>query len=258
MGNFWAKEPVNKRTGMTRSENKLVQTTWNTFCRKHPDFGSLLLLAMFTQHPEYQKLFPKFKGRELRVLRDGAKFRAFGQAVGHQLTAIVNSLDDYEDLLAVARQNAVEHARREGVQADHFEGFFSAALSQMIEGNRSAMKPAAITAWEKFFETLNMITKHAFDEAAKEAEQSKRAEGFKSGPQLLPPSSPRNPASTAASGQSKSRHPEGPEHQQPVGHKERHQGCPLRAAVVLEERKQGQARQEVSMTALLSFLMAPA
>ncbi|KAL1466293.1 hypothetical protein MTO96_042838 [Rhipicephalus appendiculatus] len=201
MGNCWAKEPVNKRTGMTRSENKLVQTTWNTFCRKHPDFGSLLLLAMFTEHPEYQKLFPKFKGRELRVLRDGAKFRAFGQAVGHQLTAIVNSLDDYEDLLAVARQNAVEHARREGVQADHFEGFFSAALSQMIEGNRSAMKPAAITAWEKFFETLNMITKHAFDEAAKEAEQSKRAEGSKSGPQLLPPSSPRNPASTAASGQ---------------------------------------------------------
>ncbi|KAL1473462.1 hypothetical protein MTO96_038650 [Rhipicephalus appendiculatus] len=161
MGNCWAKEPVNKRTGMTRSENKLVQTTWNTFCRKHPDFGSLLLLAMFTQHPEYQNLFPKFKGRELRLLRDNAKFRAFGQAVGHQLTAIVNSVDDYEDLLTVARQNAVEHARREGVQADHFEGFFSAALSQMIEGNKAAMKPAAITAWEKFFEVRHSALRRA-------------------------------------------------------------------------------------------------
>ncbi|KAL1453498.1 hypothetical protein MTO96_043778 [Rhipicephalus appendiculatus] len=254
MGNCWAKEPVNKRTGMTRSENRLVQTTWNTFCRKHPDFGSLLLLAMFTQHPEYQKLFPKFKAHELRVLRDGAKFRAFGQAVGHQLTAIVNSLDDYEDLLTVARQNAVEHARREGVQANHFEGFFSAALSQMIEGNRSAMKPAAITAWEKFFETLNMITKHAFDEAAKEAERSKRAEGSK----VSATGSAAIVAWKPGVRPGKSRHPEGPEHQQPLGHKERHQGCPLRAAIVLEEREQGQARQKVSMTALLSFLMAPA
>ncbi|KAL1475532.1 hypothetical protein MTO96_037219 [Rhipicephalus appendiculatus] len=69
----------------------------------------------------------------------------------------------------------------------------------MIEGNRSAMKPAAITAWEKFFETLNMITKHAFDEAAKEAERSKRAEGSKSAPQDLPLSSPGNPASGQAS-----------------------------------------------------------
>lgn len=201
MGKLWSKDPVDKRTGMTRRENKLVQTTWNTFCRKHRDFGSLLLFAMFTQHPAYQELFPKFKGRELRSLSDDAEFRAFGQAVGYQLTAIVNSVDDYELLLTVTRQNAVEHAHREGVQAEHFEGFFSAALSQMIEGNKSAMKPAAITAWEKFFETLNMITKHAFDEATKEAEHSKRADVSKSVPEDLPPSSPGNPVPTDTSGQ---------------------------------------------------------
>ncbi|XP_037500263.1 globin [Rhipicephalus sanguineus] len=199
MGNLWVKDRANKQTGMTRRENKLVQTTWNTFCRKHPDFGSLLLLAMFTQHPDYQALFPKFKGRELRQLRDDAKFRAFGQAVGRQLTAIVDSVDDYDALLTVARKNAVEHAHREGVQAEHFEGFFSAALSQMIEGNKSAMKAAAITAWEKFFETLKMITKHAFDEAAKEAENSKRAASSKSAPRDVPPSSTGNPAYTVTS-----------------------------------------------------------
>ncbi|KAH6925957.1 hypothetical protein HPB50_012706 [Hyalomma asiaticum] len=208
MGSILDKDTADKRTGMMKRENKLVRSTWHSFCHKNADFGSLLLVAMFTRHPKYQALFPKIQGREVRFLRDDAKFRAFGAAVGRQLTAIVDSVDNYDDLYAAARQNAVDHTRREGMQAEHFEGFFTAALDQMIESNKSDMTPAAVTAWEKFFETLNMITKHVFDEAAKEpkaekvvkkASAAKKAKEAASPPQELRPSSPGKPSSGVTS-----------------------------------------------------------
>ncbi|KAH7973320.1 myoglobin [Rhipicephalus sanguineus] len=195
MGNLWAKEPPSTPTGMTKHENKLVHRTWNMFCSKRPDFGSFLLLAMFTEHPDTQTVFPKFKGRELRKLRDDAKFRAFGDAVGQQLAAIIESVDDYEALLSLARQTAVEHARLEGLQVKHFQLFFSVLLTQMLESNRSAMTTAVVAAWEKLFQTLKTITRQAFDEAAEEAKHSERTKETKSSPHHKRHSSPRKPAS---------------------------------------------------------------
>nr|XP_037275896.1 globin-like [Rhipicephalus microplus] len=165
-------EPV---TGVpTKREVKLVNHTWNTFCRNHPDFGSFLLLSMFTEHPRTQEVFPKFKGRSKYGLENDVEFRTFGRAVGDQLADIVDSVDDYEALVAITRQNAEEHANREGVQSKHFELFFSVLLTQMLASNRSAMTTATVAAWEKVFQTLRIITREAFDEAAEEAVHSKR------------------------------------------------------------------------------------
>ncbi|KAL1473179.1 hypothetical protein MTO96_038867 [Rhipicephalus appendiculatus] len=196
MGNFWAKHTSDTQTGMTKHEIKLVRHSWKAFCHKHPDFGSFLLLAMFTEHPHSQEVFPKFKGREVRLLHDDPKFRTFAQAVGNQLASIIDSVDDYEALVALALQNAEEHAQREGVQAKHFELFFSVMLNRMLESNRAAMTTAAVAAWEKVFHTLNMVTSQAFDEAAEEAKHSKRTKGTKSSPRhRRRQASPGKPAS---------------------------------------------------------------
>ncbi|KAL1457356.1 hypothetical protein MTO96_043497 [Rhipicephalus appendiculatus] len=182
MGNCWSKDTSDTQPGLTKHEIKLVRRTWNTLCRQHPDFGSFLLLAMFTEHPRSQEVFPKFKGREVRLLHDDAKFRAFGQVVGNQLAAIIDSVDDYEALVALARQNAEEHAQREGIVAKHFNLFFSVMLTQMLESNRSAMTTAAVAAWEKVFQTLKMVTRQAFDEAAEEAKHTMRTQETKPSP----------------------------------------------------------------------------
>ncbi|KAL1473620.1 hypothetical protein MTO96_038571 [Rhipicephalus appendiculatus] len=182
MGNCWSKDTSDTQPGLTKHEVKLVRRTWNTLCRQHPDFGSFLLLAMFTEHPRSQEVFPKFKGREVRLLHDDPKFRAFGQVVGNQLAAIIDSVDDYEALVALSRQNAEEHAQREGIVAKHFNLFFSVMLTQMLESNRSAMTTAAVAAWEKVFQTLKMVTRQAFDEAAEEAKHTMRTQETKPSP----------------------------------------------------------------------------
>ncbi|XP_050038014.1 cytoglobin-1-like [Dermacentor andersoni] len=182
MGNYARKDVADKRTGMTKREKALLRDTWRKFCQKKPDFGSVVLLAMFTLHPEHQALFPSFEGRDLRLLRDDAKFRTFAAVVGSRLSAMVDSVDDYDALSELAHKNAVDHAQREGVLAEHFADFYSATLGEIIESNKSAMTPAAIAAWEKFFETLSTITKHVFfeaDKAAKAAKAAKEAEEAK-------------------------------------------------------------------------------
>ncbi|XP_075556609.1 cytoglobin-1-like [Dermacentor variabilis] len=182
MGNYAGKDVADKRTGMTKREKALLRDTWRKFCQKNPDFGSLVLLAMFTRHPEHQALFPNFQGRDLRLLRDDAQFRAFAAVVGSQLSAMVDSVDDYDALSELVRKNATNHAQREGVLAEYFEDFYSATLGEIIESNKSAMTPAAVAAWEKFFETLSTITKHVFfeaDQAAKAAKAAKEAKEAK-------------------------------------------------------------------------------
>nr|XP_037275893.1 globin-like [Rhipicephalus microplus] len=180
MGNLTAKDTPDTQTGMTKREVKLVRQTWDTFCHKHPDFGSFVLLAMFTKHPHSQEVFPKFKGCEVRVLRGDTKFQTFGKSVGDHLAAIVNSVDNYEALVSMTRQNAKDHAKHEGVEANHFELFFSVLLTQMVESNKSAMTTAAVGAWEKVFQTLKTVTRQAFDEAAEDAKHSKQDQSTKS------------------------------------------------------------------------------
>ncbi|KAH7942228.1 hypothetical protein HPB49_022254 [Dermacentor silvarum] len=96
-------------------------------------------------------LFPRFQGREVRHLRDDSEFLAFAAGVGRQMSAMVDSVNDYDALCEVARKNAADHAQREGVHAGHFEHFFSVTLGEMTESDESAMTPAAVAAWEKFF-----------------------------------------------------------------------------------------------------------
>ncbi|XP_070377467.1 globin-like [Dermacentor albipictus] len=177
--NYSRKGVLDKRTGITKREKALLRDTWHKFCQKNPDFGSLVLLAMFTRHPEHQALFTSFHGRDLRLLRDDAKFWAFAAVVGRQLSAVVDSVDDNDALSELVHKNATDHAQRKGVLAEYFEDFYSATLGEIIESNKSAMTPAAATAWEKSFETLSTITKHVFFEAAKAAQAAKEAEEAK-------------------------------------------------------------------------------
>ncbi|KAK8759535.1 hypothetical protein V5799_002833 [Amblyomma americanum] len=143
---------VDPRTGMSDREKRLVLESWRRFCEKNPNYGVLLLLGMFTKHPEYLKLFRSFKGRNLRTLHDDPKFRAHASAVGHQLSAMVECLDEPVVLIELIRKNAIKHRAQPGLRAENFEGLFSAVLSEIIASDRCLMTHDTVKAWERLFE----------------------------------------------------------------------------------------------------------
>lgn len=156
---------ADERTGMTDREKKLVRSSWQRFCDVNQDYGMLLFMGMFTNHPEYLELFKHFKGRDLRSLHNDPKFRAHASAVGHQLSAMVESLDDPEVLVVLIQKNALSHTTR-NVKPTNFEGLFEAVIEEMAASERSLMKTATVSAWEKLFETVNLITRCVYDEVA--------------------------------------------------------------------------------------------
>ncbi|KAK8780485.1 hypothetical protein V5799_018174 [Amblyomma americanum] len=151
---------------MTDHEKKLVRRSWHKFCQQNPDYGVLIFVGMFTQYPDYLELFPRFRGRDLRALEGDPKFRAHACAVGHQLSALVECMEEPDVLAELIRKNAVNHLARRGVEPEHFESLLAVTLEQMMSHVGPLMTPAAVRAWKKLFKTMNVITRNVYDEVA--------------------------------------------------------------------------------------------
>ncbi|KAL1437594.1 hypothetical protein MTO96_048802 [Rhipicephalus appendiculatus] len=166
MGNAFRRGLSGQRGGLTDREKRLIRNSWRKFCEQNPDYGVRIFIGMFAKHPEYLQMFPRFRDKELRTLRDDAKFRAHACAVGHQLSAIVECIEDDEVFNELIRKNAANHLPRAGVGPSNFESLFSAALEQMVASNRALMTPATVSAWEKLFKIMNQITRNVYEDAA--------------------------------------------------------------------------------------------
>ncbi|XP_075531955.1 globin-like [Dermacentor variabilis] len=166
MGNVLRNNLSNPRCLLTAREKKLIRNSWRKFCERNPDYDVDIFIGMFAKHPEYLQLFPRFRDKELRALRDDADFRAHACAVGQQLSAIVDCTEDDEVLIELIRKNAADHLPRAGVRPANFEGLFAATLEQMVAINRALMTPATVNAWRRLFEIMNTITRNVYDEAA--------------------------------------------------------------------------------------------
>ncbi|KAH8032129.1 hypothetical protein HPB51_023239 [Rhipicephalus microplus] len=151
MGNAFRKGSSDQRSGLTDGEKRLIRNSWRKFCEQNPDYGVRIFISMFAKHPEYLQMFPRFRDKELQTLRDDAKFRAHACAVGHQLSAIVECIEDDEVFIELIRKNAANHLPRAGVSPSNFESLFAAALEQMVASNKALMTPATMRAWEKLF-----------------------------------------------------------------------------------------------------------
>ncbi|KAH6948855.1 hypothetical protein HPB50_026606 [Hyalomma asiaticum] len=165
MGNLLRQGLSYSRRALTDREKKLIRNSWRKFCEKNPDYGVRIFISMFAKHPEYLQLFPRFRDKELRTLRNDAKFRAHACAVGHQLSAIVECIEDEEVLVELIRKNAANHLPRAGVRPSNFESLSEAALEQMMASNKALMTPATVCAWNKLFEKMNRITRSVYEEA---------------------------------------------------------------------------------------------
>ncbi|KAH7939532.1 hypothetical protein HPB52_013525 [Rhipicephalus sanguineus] len=151
MGSALRRGLSDQRSGLTDREKRLIRNSWRKFCEQNPDYGVRIFIGMFAKHPEYLQMFPRFRDKELRTLRDDAKFRAHACAVGHQLSAIVECIEDDEVFIELIRKNAANHLPRAGVGPSNFESLFTAALEQMVASNKALMTPATLRAWEKLF-----------------------------------------------------------------------------------------------------------
>ncbi|KAH9368428.1 hypothetical protein HPB48_012642 [Haemaphysalis longicornis] len=153
MGNvFCRNRGADEGTRMSSRERKMVRDSWRTFCKKNPDYGVLMFLGMFTKHPEYLQLFQHFKDKDIRTLPNDPKFRAHAYAVGHQLSAIVECLEEPDVVTELIRKNATSHLKRAGVKPAHFQSLFWAALEEMTASHSSMMTPSVVAAWEKLFD----------------------------------------------------------------------------------------------------------
>ncbi|KAH9377465.1 hypothetical protein HPB48_006291 [Haemaphysalis longicornis] len=163
MGNISLKaDAPDTQTGLTPRQVKLVQSTWQTFCTSEREYGALLFSYMFAQQPELQELFPKFRDKPLRALKDDLLFRAHGCAVGYHLTSMVASLEDAAALKVLAWRNALKHLKRNGVLPDHFEVMGNCIVDAMRAKDVRPMTAEVVKAWWKFTEVSVLIVRARF------------------------------------------------------------------------------------------------
>lgn len=171
MGLGHSKDRVDKATGMTEREKKMVLHSWHTFTKHHQDYGVVVFRAFFKKHPDYIRLFSKFKDKDISTLADDPKFRSHSFTLGMQLNNMIDSLERPDNLHELLVSNAEFHAKIKGVTPKHFEEFGNVLIGVLTDNHAKLMTPPALVAWNKFFHLLNEQIAVAFG-----AETEPRAE----------------------------------------------------------------------------------
>ncbi|KAK8778869.1 globin-like [Amblyomma americanum] len=175
MGQGQSKDKVDKATGMSEREKKMVLDSWHAFTKQHQDYGAVVFRALFDKHPDYISLFPKFKEKAISALPEDPKFRSHSFTVGMQLNNMIESLQHPENLLKLAVKNAEFHAKIKNVTPKHFEEFGIVIIGVLTDNQPKHMTPQALVAWRKLFELFNEQILAVF-----ETEAESKAEGHKS------------------------------------------------------------------------------
>ncbi|KAH6927965.1 hypothetical protein HPB50_010053 [Hyalomma asiaticum] len=151
MGNSLRKAATSGGKELTYRERKHVRHSWQAFCRAKPDYGVLIFVEFFQRYPSYVQLFPPFRDQPLKDLVCNHRFRAHGCAVGHQIAAVVDTLDDPEVMIELIRKNAANHTAKPGVQPEHFERILHVMLETMQTRCPEQFTQDVVAAWTKLF-----------------------------------------------------------------------------------------------------------
>ncbi|KAH6923419.1 hypothetical protein HPB50_001058 [Hyalomma asiaticum] len=166
MGQGCGKEKVDKATGMTEREKRLVLNSWHAFTKRHHDYGALLFDALFVAHPEYLQLFHKFKGETIEEVRKDPKFRyhtnsghiqmrEHGVTIGMQVNNMIEYVEHPDNMIMLAKSNAEFHTKIKGVKPKHFEVFGEVIIDVLKSKEEKLMTPEAVEAWTKLFHVFN-------------------------------------------------------------------------------------------------------
>ncbi|KAL3174930.1 hypothetical protein MRX96_010954 [Rhipicephalus microplus] len=156
MGNSLRKATTLGSTGLTNKERKNVRQTWQAFCKSKQDYGVLIFVEFFQRYPSYLPLFPSFRDLQLKDLVCNHRFRAHGCAVGHQIAAVVDTLDDPDVMTELMRKIAVNHTAKPGLTPEHFEHLLHVILVTMQTSCPEQFTQDVIAAWIKLFDVRKL------------------------------------------------------------------------------------------------------
>ncbi|KAL1416787.1 hypothetical protein MTO96_027498 [Rhipicephalus appendiculatus] len=168
MGNALHRDTQDNATGLSEKERRLIHESWQTFTKKHPDYGIILFTALFVKHPEYQKLFKKFKGKDLGTLMRDPVFTDHASSAGRQITAMVNALETPGVLLEIITKNIEFHPIGSGVLPEHYVEMGRALIDVLRADEDEHTTRATIRAWEKLLHLMNQKTTEVYAEEVKQ------------------------------------------------------------------------------------------
>ncbi|XP_063240468.1 myoglobin-like [Bacillus rossius redtenbacheri] len=134
--------------GVSADDAKLVQGHWTEVKKNLTGIGVDIFMAMFQQHPEYQKLFPKFSNVPLSELRGNSNLVKHATMVMEALTTVVGDLSKPAENLEKLRQLGRKHAKFHLTEA-HFQTIRKAILDVLKQKLGSKMDGAAEKSWNK-------------------------------------------------------------------------------------------------------------
>ncbi|XP_041840283.1 myoglobin [Melanotaenia boesemani] len=108
----------------------LVLKHWGPVEADYSSHGNLVLIRLFTEHPETQKLFPKFVGIPLGDLSSNAAISAHGATVLKKLGELLKAKGNHASIL---KPLATSHATKHKIPINNFKLIAEVVVKVMEE-----------------------------------------------------------------------------------------------------------------------------
>ncbi|XP_028671138.1 myoglobin [Erpetoichthys calabaricus] len=135
---------------MAAADFDAVLASWGPVEADSPGYGEAVLVRLFTDHPESQKLFPKFKNLSQGELSGNAGIKAHGNVVLSKLTALIKQKGDHAALL---KPLAESHALQHKIPRKNFE-IISEVIVKVVAEKNSAFNADAQAALRRVLKVV--------------------------------------------------------------------------------------------------------
>ncbi|XP_063240518.1 globin C, coelomic-like [Bacillus rossius redtenbacheri] len=143
----------NPLSGLSLVEVRMVQDQWEEVSKNRTALGVEVFVTLFSQHPDYKKLFPKLAKKTLEQLRTSKKVVEHGTMVMEAISDMVKQLQKPDAVLRLLRDKGRMHVKS-NVTAEHFLNLRRVVMDVLEQRLKEKMDDKSTAAWSK---TLDFV-----------------------------------------------------------------------------------------------------
>ncbi|XP_002733371.1 globin-like [Saccoglossus kowalevskii] len=132
-------QELDPRIPLTARQKFSIQKSWKAIQRNMEGVGMDIFIRLFKAHPEYQDLFPEFKGMSEEKLRNSINFETHVGIFMNVIDECIDSLEDADHVINLLTKKGRKHANY-GVKPEFISDIeepFLASVKQLLEDRYS-------------------------------------------------------------------------------------------------------------------------
>ncbi|XP_066545699.1 cytoglobin-1 [Amia ocellicauda] len=151
---------------LTEEDRKNIREVWSLVYQDPEGNGAVVVMRLFTDHPETKSYFKNFKNIETKEeMESNPRIKLHGMRVMEALNQVIVNMDNWDAVTTIFTPLAEKHRDVYQIHLHNYKLLFGVIIKVFKEALGTAFTDAACDSWNKVFQLLYDFMESSYEGA---------------------------------------------------------------------------------------------